>query len=124
VLDVWALATTFLAEAEHAPAAAIPRMATHGAYYAMFHAARAVLIRIDGTSAPAKHTAVVNRFGFQANQDEWVAAARAPNRMEARRIRSDYNAGTPPSPAEAAAAVIEARRFLQTCAGVHGFPPP
>ncbi len=125
--NVWAKALEFLGEAERIPAAATPRMATHAAYYAMFHGARAVLLKIDGAGAPAKHRAVVNRFGFhakRANDARLMAAGRAFNRMEDDRIRSDYGAGHSPPPTEAVAAVVEARRFLETCASLHGFPPP
>ena len=68
LLDVWTAAQELLREAERVPAAAVPRMATHAAYYAAFHAARAVLIKLEGINAPTKHGAVVGRFGYLAKQ--------------------------------------------------------
>jgi hypothetical protein len=41
-----------------------------------------------------------------------------------RRLRSDDDTDHEVSPAEAATLVLEARRFLETCARLHGFPPP
>ncbi len=126
-LDIWATALAFLREAEGVQAVVRPRMATHGAYYAMFHGARAVLVNIEGLLAPTKHKAVVSRFGYQAKQAgnaALMAAAGDLKGVEDQRIRYDYKTDEQPDPASAAAAIIAARRFLETCARVHGFPPP
>ncbi len=126
-LQVWAVALEFLAEAERSPAAYTPRMAVHAAYYAMFHGARSVLLKTEGLTAPTKHNAVVSRFGFyakHAHDTALMAAGRALNNLQQERLRSDYDICRRPQPAEALAAVAEARSFLATCARMHGFPLP
>src|SRR6202012_4800606 len=95
----------FLREAEAVTADIMPRMATHAAYYAMFHAARAVLVQVDGLGAPTKHHAVVGRFGQLAklaNDAQLMAAGRLINGAQNDRLRSDYNTGRTPLPSEAA----------------------
>jgi uncharacterized protein (UPF0332 family) len=102
-------------------------MAIHAAYYAMFHGARSVLLKVEGLAAPTKHGAVVSRFGHhakRANDSTLMAAGRALNDMQDKRERSDYDTDSLPSPDDAATAVLQARRFLETCARLHGFPPP
>jgi uncharacterized protein (UPF0332 family) len=101
--------------------------ATHAAYYAMYHAARAVLIRAYGLRAPTKHSVVVGRFGQlakQAGNADLMAAGRLINEMQEERLLSDYAAGRRPPSADAAAAVRDARSFLEACARHHGLPPP
>jgi uncharacterized protein (UPF0332 family) len=125
--EVWITALDFLSEAESIPAATVPRMAIHAAYYAMFHGARAVLLRIGGPGVPTKHGAVVNRFGYyakQANDPDLMAAGRAWNHMQDERERSDYDTESRPAPDDAAMAIKEARTFLETCARLHGLPLP
>ena len=93
-LQVWAAALEFLAEAKQSSATATPRMVMHAAYYAMFHGARAVLLKLDGLLAPTKHNAVVSRFGYHAKQTGAVAllsAGRTLNKMQQQRLRSDYD---------------------------------
>ncbi len=102
-------------------------MTIHGAYYAMFHGARAVLLKLDGDAAAKKHNPVVGRFGYHAkstNNPTLMAAGKTLNTAQELREMSDYGTGPGPQPAAAVALVIEARRFLETCARVHGFPPP
>jgi uncharacterized protein (UPF0332 family) len=123
----WVAALRFLAEAEQLLPTAVPHAAIHSAYYAMFHAARAVLVKIDGASAPAKHKPVVNRFGFHAKQANDAALKEAGRLLSIslqRRLQSDYDTQREMSPQDAETAIEEARRFLETCARVHGFPPP
>jgi uncharacterized protein (UPF0332 family) len=66
--QTWRMALDFLQEAESGSPNATPRMVTHAAYYAMYHAARAILIQAQGLGAPVKHSAVVGRFGQLAKQ--------------------------------------------------------
>ena len=83
----------------------------HAAYYAMFHGARAVLLKLDGLLAPTKHNAVVSRFGYHAKQTDGIAllaAGRTLNKMQQQRLRSDYDTQHRPQSAEASAAVKEA----------------
>ena len=124
---VWRVALDFLTEAELVPAASVPRMAIHAAYYAMFHGARAVLLKLDGLNAPTKRSAVVGRFGYHAKvagDALLMAAGRSLNDAQDDRITSDYGSGTGPQPFDAVAAVGSARIFLEVCARVHGFVAP
>jgi uncharacterized protein (UPF0332 family) len=121
------MALDFLREAESGSPNATPRMVTHAAYYAMYHAARAVLVQAHGLGAPVKHSAVVGRFGQlakQADNAELMAAGRLINEMQEERLLSDYSAGRRPPPEDAAAAVRDARSFLEACSRHHGFPSP
>jgi uncharacterized protein (UPF0332 family) len=125
--QTWQMAVDFLLEAENGSPDATPRMVTHAAYYAMYHAARAVLIQVDGLRAPTKHSAVVGRFGLlakQADNADLMAAGRLINEMQEERMLSDYAAGRRPSATDAAAAVTDARRFLEACASHFGFQLP
>jgi uncharacterized protein (UPF0332 family) len=102
-------------------------MNVHAAYYAMFHGARAVLVKLDGSAAAKKHNPVVGRFGYHANAANdatLMAAGKLLNTAQELRELSDYGTGPGPQPTAAATLVLEARRFLETCARVHGFPPP
>jgi uncharacterized protein (UPF0332 family) len=121
------MALRLLSEAEQLLPTTVPHAATHSAYYAMFHAARAVLVQAEGASAPTTHKMVVSRFGYLAKQANDAALTEAGRMLATglqRRLRSDYDTDHPVPPAEATAAVKEARRFLETCARLHGFPPP
>ncbi len=123
----WATAVKFLREAESSPAPGRPRMAIHAAYYAMFHAARAVLVKLEGTAAPNKHDAVASRFGYHANQasDAYLtAAAQSLRKVQEVRMNADYRIDADPDAAAGPEAVGLARRFLQACATWQSFPPP
>jgi uncharacterized protein (UPF0332 family) len=123
----WAIAVEFLQEAERASPEVMPRMAIHAAYYAMFHAARAVLVMADGLAAPTRHGSVIGRFGQlarQRNDDAMMAAGRLLNETQSERLLSDYRAGRRPPITEAAAAVADARTFIEACARCHGFAMP
>jgi uncharacterized protein (UPF0332 family) len=125
--QTWQMALDFLQEAENGPPSVIPRMVTHAAYYAMYHAARAVLIQAHGLLAPTKHSAVVGRFGQLAKQAahaDLMAAGRLINEMQEERLLSDYAAGRRPPSADATASVRDARRFLEVCARHDRFPSP
>jgi uncharacterized protein (UPF0332 family) len=122
-----ATAIKFLREAESSSTPQRPRMAIHAAYYAMFHAARAVLIKLEGAAAPNKHDAVASRFGYHANQvrDAGLsAAANSLRNVQKARMTADYDIDADPDPAAGAAAVAEARGFLQACATWQNLPPP
>jgi uncharacterized protein (UPF0332 family) len=123
----WTSALEFLQEAERASPEVMPRMAIHAAYYAMFHAARAVIIQVDGLAAPTRHGSVIGRFGQLAKQADdaaMMAAGRLLNEVQAERLLSDYRAGRRPPASDAVAAVAEARTFLKTCARCRGFSVP
>jgi len=102
-------------------------MAIHAAYYAMFHAARAVLVKLEGTAAPNKHDAVASRFGYHTNQasDAYLtAAAQSLRKVQEARMNADYRIDADPDPAAGPEAVALARQFLQACATWQNFAPP
>jgi uncharacterized protein (UPF0332 family) len=125
--DTWQMALDFLNEAEAGSPVATPRMVLHAAYYAMYHAARAVLIQVHGRQAPLKHGVVVGWFGGlakQAGHADLMSAGRLINDMKEERLLSDYGTGRRPPPADAEAAVRDARQFVETCASHYAFPAP
>ena len=79
----------------------------HSAYYAMFHAARAVLFRMTGT-APRKHGGVITAFGRLVRDDDEARrrCGRWLNAMKDGRTAADYGEDFDP-PAE------EARHAIQ-----------
>ncbi len=94
----------------------------HQAYYAMFHAARAVLLRATG-SAPKKHSSVIAQFGLLVrNRPEALKrAARDLNKLEDSRIIADYAQVRRLSTAEAYDALSKAQECLELCAAEFGF---
>lgn len=93
----------------------------------MFHAARAVLLQIDGDRAPLKHTAVVGRFGQLAKtRDDPLLriAGRLINRVLEARVDADYNVRHPTDSLTATTAIQSARQFIEICSGAFGFPAP
>lgn len=95
----------------------------HLAYYAMFQAARAVLVSMSGTS-PKKHAGVINQFGLLAKDRsaELRLAGDDLNKVQARRLRADYNETAHISPDDAKDAFRKAEDFLDLCASEFGFP--
>ena len=84
--QTWEKAKRDLAEAEELDLTRTPSAAVHKSYYAMHHAARAVLLRRDGENAATKHGAVIGRFGFIAKNEpkgstELMQAGRDLNRV-------------------------------------------
>jgi uncharacterized protein (UPF0332 family) len=112
-----------MAEAETQDAIAAPRATVHAAYYAMFHAARAVLLRTEGT-APKKHASVVGQFGLVVKErgQPLRQAGSELNKVEAFRIKADYSDEEVVTPEEALQSLQMARRFLELCAREFGFP--
>ena len=64
-------------------------------YYAMFHAARAALLRV-GEPAQGKHGTIIGRFGRRFCKDGPLAPefGRALNEAQELRIEGDYGAAT------------------------------
>ncbi|HTW70633.1 MAG TPA: HEPN domain-containing protein [Acetobacteraceae bacterium] len=125
--DAWQMALDFLREAEAGSPEATPRMVLHAAYYAMYHAARAVLIQAHGRQAPLKHSVVVGWFGRlakDASNADLMSAGRLINEMQEERLLSDYRAGRRPPPTDAEAAVRDARQFVEICAVHYSFLSP
>ncbi len=105
----------------------MPRTAIHASYYAAFHAARAVLLKFEGDSAPNKHSGVRSRFGYQAHlsgDPKIVAAGRTLVMLQQERLLTDYNIHADPKSLDSAAAIRDARQFLEACATWQNFPPP
>jgi uncharacterized protein (UPF0332 family) len=95
----------------------------HSSYYAMFHAARAVLFQAKG-SAPRKHDRTIQQFGLLVRDlDETLRlAAKAFNAMKDERTAADYNEAASPGPEEARAALRAAANFLAVCGVRYGLP--
>ena len=109
------------------PGSVMPRMAVHGAYYAAYHAARAVLFRLEGARSPIKHTLVANRFSFHAHQSgqaDFSAVARVLQRLPKARLESDYTSRISPTAEQAQTAIDDARMILRFCAAHLGFSGP
>jgi uncharacterized protein (UPF0332 family) len=122
-LLAWAHAKEHL-EGALGAAAAFPRLRVHAAYYAVFHAARACLLRCTG-SAPKKHASVVRQFGLLVkDRPPVVQAGRDLNWLRVMRRTADYSDGAVLSAEQAARSVETAASFLALCAAEFGFPLP
>lgn len=121
----WAAALDCLSEALEADPRKLPKSVVHNAYYAMHHAARAVLLRAE-QRAPMKHGQVIGAFGrlAEGREDEALKlAGRNINEVEEMRLDSDYS-GRRPDADEAARAADLSRRFLALCADRFEFDLP
>jgi uncharacterized protein (UPF0332 family) len=112
-------AAEFLAKAETALQSAKRDLAARdfdGAanrlYYAMFHAAKAALLRV-GASAEGKHGMIIAQFGLRLckNGPLPTELGRALNEAAELRSESDYGA-TSPDPADVTAYCETAERFV------------
>jgi uncharacterized protein (UPF0332 family) len=108
-------AERFLAQAEEYPAENAPEAVIHLSYYAMLHAAAAVLIERVGRS-PKTHGAVVGEFSkLTRNEGEHARAlSRSFNHAQNLRVASDYG-DDDPATSEAVDAREAARAFLAYC---------
>ncbi len=98
-------------------AATLPEPVIHAAYYAMFHAATAVLVAREG-AAPTTHSALIGRFSQLARGDGGAARdhGRALNRAFDLRLAADYGA-EPAGLADVAPEVVrDAEAFVRFCA--------
>ena len=91
-------------------------MLVHQAYYAMFHAAVAVVLARRGT-APVRHSTVVSEFGrlAQTMGEEGRRHGRALNRAHDIRLLADYGVDTTILPETARDAVRAAEEFVRFC---------
>jgi uncharacterized protein (UPF0332 family) len=121
-LQAWSNAEIHLAEAMALQPDVTPNGMAHIAYYAMFHAARAVFLRLEG-SAPKKHASVRGQFSLLAQSRYQVLreAARSLNETEEKRIIADYRDGESVSPGDAREALNRAIAFLDVCSREFGF---
>jgi uncharacterized protein (UPF0332 family) len=111
-----AKAERFLAQAAVLSPESMPEAIIHLSYYAMLHAAAAVLIERTGR-APKTHGAVIGQFS-QLTKDLGEKAkslSRAFNRAEDMRLAADYVASEIPGAADVAEVRDTARDFLAYC---------
>ena len=103
---------------------ASPMAIIHSSYYAMFHAARAVLFQVTGR-APKRHDQAIQHFGLlvRDHDDAVRAAGKAFNEVKDERTAADYDETIVPSSEEARDALLAATDFLAICAGRYGFRP-
>ena len=111
-------------EAEAQDTDASPMAVIHSSYYAMFHAARAVLFTATG-SAPKRHDGVIQQFGLLVRDfdDALRMAGKAFNGVKDERTAADYDETIVPSPEEAREARQAALDFLAVCGNRYGFRP-
>lgn len=110
-----AKAERFLTQTGEQSADDAPEAMIHLAYYAMLHAAAAVLIERMG-QAPKSHGSIVGQFSQQvSSSEEGRLFGRALNRASSRRLVSDYDDETIPSAATAAGLRDTARDFVSYC---------
>lgn len=119
----WATAEVHLAEAAAQDAEVTPLTTAHSAYYAMFHAALAVLLRESG-SFPKKHDSVIRQFSFLVKDlgSAHRQAAEDLNDVKDLRIEADYSQERYVSPTDARRALEKTTAFLDLCAKEFGFP--
>jgi uncharacterized protein (UPF0332 family) len=120
----WQKAEAHLREAVAQDVDASPMTVIHSAYYAMFHAARAVLFQATG-NAPKRHDRTVQQFGLLVRDldDALRAAGKALNEIKDERTAADYDETTVLSPEEARDALRAAADFLTVCGARYGFRP-
>jgi uncharacterized protein (UPF0332 family) len=118
----WRKAEAHLKEASAQDAAASPMAVIHSSYYAMFHAARAVLFKATG-NAPKRHDRAIQQFGLLVRDldDKLRAAGKAFNEVKDERAAADYDETIVPSPEEAGEALQAAVDFLAVCGARYGF---
>lgn len=93
----------------------MPEATIHASYYAMLHAAAAVLIESMG-KAPKSHGSVIGQFSRQVSStDQGRAFGRALNRANSRRFVSDYDDETIPSADAAAQLCSQSADFVAYC---------
>lgn len=95
----------------------LPGPVTHSSYYAMLHAAIALLIAERG-SAPHKHSSVIAQFGMLVKDHDTDVRdlGRAFNRTFDLRSVDDYDAQSDVSSEEALESRDAAQRFVGYCA--------
>jgi uncharacterized protein (UPF0332 family) len=110
-----AKAEGFLAQLISVSSTDAPAGAIHLAYYAMLHAASAVLLDRFG-EAPKTHAGTIGRFSqaVMAN-DEGKRFGRALSKAEQLRVVSDYDDGAVPIAADAESTRKTAIEFVAYC---------
>jgi uncharacterized protein (UPF0332 family) len=120
----WQKAEAHLREAVAQDADASPMAVIHSCYYAMFHAARAILFQATG-SAPTRHDRAIQQFGLLVRDldDALRAAGKAFNEVKDERTAADYDETIVSSSEEAHDALRAAVDFLTVCGLRYGFRP-
>lgn len=111
-----AKAERFLAQAMQLSARESPEATIHLSYYAMLHAAAAVLIERQGR-APKTHGAIIGKFAESTRNDgaEARSLGRAFNRAEDARVLADYADDAVPDAADALQTREAAIAFVCYC---------
>ena len=127
--QAWNKGCIHLAEARAMDRTRTPGAGVHSAYYAMHHAARAVLLKHDGESAATKHGAVIGRFGqiarnHSTDSAELMKLGRYINLVYQERIDADYDVEETTTADEADQCINQAEEFLSVCGRIFGFKPP
>ena len=114
-------AETCLREARHLEEAELPYGAASRAYYAVFHAARALLFSVG--LEPTSHRGVTNLLGEHFVRPGRLdpELARLVSRMHADRHDADYFVQAVFTAAEGARALTDAERFLDAVRRLLGF---
>jgi uncharacterized protein (UPF0332 family) len=111
----FAKAEGFLAQLRSVSSADAPAGAIHLAYYAMLHAASAVLLDQLG-EAPKTHAGTIGRFSqVVMTSDEGKRFGRALGKVEQLRMVSDYDDVSVPTAAEAEVTRTTAIAFVAYC---------
>jgi uncharacterized protein (UPF0332 family) len=107
-----------LREAEVLRASGLPYGAASRAYYAVFHAARALLV--SRGLEPASHRGVVSLIGEHYVRSGVLSAeqGRMVSRMQRDREDADYQVGSVFTDDQAAEAVRSAQRFIEAVRGL------
>jgi uncharacterized protein (UPF0332 family) len=121
-LLAWEHAEEHLREALNISPELSPRAVIHASYYAMFHAARACLLRIQN-NAPKKHDTVMSSFGLLAKDrsETMKQVARDFNEVRALRRIADYSDTAVISADKASRSMELATSFLARCAQEFSF---
>lgn len=109
-------ARQFLTEAQKADPKESPLSIVHESYYAMFHAALAVLEQ-SMDQPPTRHGMVIGAFGRLVKDmgDEGKRHGRAFNDAQELRLACDYAPGNVPTGEDARIIRENARAFLEFC---------
>ena len=118
----WQKAEAHLQEAVAQNADVSPMALIHSSYYAMFHAARAVLFQAVG-DAPKRHDRTIQQFGLLVRNldDALRSAGKAFNEVKDERTDADYDETLMPTPDEAREVLRAAIDFLAVCGARYRF---
>jgi uncharacterized protein (UPF0332 family) len=110
-----AKAEAFLVQLGEVSVEAAPAAAIHLAYYAMLHAATAVLLETTG-DAPKTHTGTIGQFSrIVSNAEEGRRFGRTLSRAEQLRLVSDYDDQASPTATDASDLGRSAIDFVHYC---------